>query len=58
MMKDLLDQIEKLRYGLYALSDGKELVDPEVVQVSQELDRLLNEYHNQARDFSDFRRAG
>lgn len=55
---DLLDQIEKLRYGLYALSDGKELVDPEVVQVSQELDRLLNEYYNQARDFSDFRRAG
>lgn len=56
-MKKLIEQIEELRYRLYGLSKGKELVDPEVVQMSQELDRLLNEYY-QSNDYSGLRKVG
>lgn len=51
----LLKRIEDLRSKLYLISQGKDLVDPEVVQMSQELDTLLNIYN---RDLlkSDFRR--
>lgn len=56
-MEQLLSQIEVLRYQLYILSKGKELADPEVVQVSQELDRLLNEYHK-SNNYYGFRKVG
>nr|WP_041220012.1 aspartyl-phosphate phosphatase Spo0E family protein [Desulfitobacterium dichloroeliminans] len=41
----LLREIENLRHQLYVLSADKELADPEVVQLSQELDILLNMYY-------------
>jgi len=40
----LLKEIEDLRHELYILSKDKELVDPVVVRLSQELDLLLNLY--------------
>jgi hypothetical protein len=43
--EQLLRQIEELRCRLYTLVKGRELSDPEVVIVSQELDCLLNWYH-------------
>ncbi len=51
----LLKQIEDLRNKLYLLSQGRDLADPAVVEMSQELDTLLNLYN---RDLlrSDFRR--
>lgn len=56
-MDSLFSQIEELRYQLYYLSKGKELADPEVVQVSQDLDRLLNEFYR-SNDYYGFRKAG
>lgn len=56
-MERLIDQIEELRYRLYLLSKGKELVHPEVVQISQDLDKLLNEYY-QANGYYGFRKVG
>ncbi|MGE4273832.1 MAG: Spo0E family sporulation regulatory protein-aspartic acid phosphatase [Desulfitobacterium sp.] len=41
----LLREIEDLRHQLYVLSEDKELSDPAVVQLSQELDILLNIYY-------------
>lgn len=41
----LLKEIEDLRRQLYVLSQDKELADPAVVQMSQELDILLNLYY-------------
>ncbi|AHF08014.1 sporulation protein Spo0E [Desulfitobacterium metallireducens DSM 15288] len=40
----LLSQIDEQRNRLYNLANGRRLVDPEVVQMSQELDQLLNLY--------------
>lgn len=57
MEQQLLSQIEELRYQLYILSKGKELADPEVVQVSQELDRLLNAFYKE-NDYYGFRKVG
>lgn len=57
MEQQLLDRIEVLRYQLYILSKGKDLVDPEVVQVSQELDRILNEYYR-SNTYYRFRKVG
>lgn len=51
----LLKRIEDLRTKLYLISKGKDLVDPEVVQMSQELDDLLNLYNRDVLK-SDFRR--
>ena len=56
-MERLIDQIEELRYRLYLLSKGKELIHPEVVQISQDLDQLLNEYY-QANNYYGFRKVG
>lgn len=41
----LLKQIEDLRSKLYILSQGRDLADPAVVEMSQELDTLLNLYN-------------
>lgn len=40
----LLQEIENLRNQLYVLSKDRELADPAVVRMSQELDYLLNLY--------------
>jgi hypothetical protein len=40
----LLYVIEKLRQQLNELAKNKYLTDPEVVRLSQRLDRLLNKY--------------
>lgn len=42
----LLVQIDEHRSRLYILAAHRSLVDPEVVQMSQELDDLLNLYNN------------
>lgn len=42
---ELIKRIEELRYRLYRIADGKYLVDPEVVGVSQELDQLINRFY-------------
>jgi hypothetical protein len=47
-VEQLLERIEELRYQLYLLSKGKDLIDPEVVQASQNLDCLLNEYYSKS----------
>lgn len=57
MEQQLLVRIEELRYQLYLLSRGRDLVDPEVVQVSQELDRVLNEYYR-TNAYYRFRKVG
>jgi predicted nuclease with TOPRIM domain len=40
--------IERLRKELLQLGENKPLTDPEVVKLSQRLDRLLNEYNREA----------
>jgi len=44
-MEELLGEIEELRYQLYHAAKDKFLIDPEVVDMSQQLDRLLNKYY-------------
>lgn len=41
----LLTQIDEQRNQLYILVHNRSLVDPDVVQMSQKLDQLLNLYH-------------
>jgi hypothetical protein len=41
----LLKPIEETRQELNQLGKRKPLTDPEVVKLSQKLDRLLNEYY-------------
>ncbi|MDQ0174600.1 aspartyl-phosphate phosphatase Spo0E family protein [Bacillus chungangensis] len=43
-LEDLSRKIEKLRKQLNELGKVKSLYDPEVVDTSQKLDELLNEY--------------
>lgn len=40
----LLEMIEKLRQEMYILAEGRSLADPDVIEISQRLDRLLNQY--------------
>lgn len=43
----LLKKIEEIRALMNKLIEEKdELIDPEIVEVSQQLDRLLNEYND------------
>jgi len=42
--KRLLKKIEALRRKLYKCASARSLVDEQVVQLSQELDELLNQY--------------
>lgn len=44
MEKKLLKRIESLRKRLNKLGSNHNLIDDEVVAVSQQLDQLLNEY--------------
>ncbi|MGC7873066.1 aspartyl-phosphate phosphatase Spo0E family protein [Desulfosporosinus sp. FKB] len=44
MEKKLLKRIEVLRRRLNKFGLNRELIDSEVVEVSQQLDRLLNQY--------------
>jgi chaperonin cofactor prefoldin len=55
--EQLLKQIEELRNKLYNLAEEKYLVDHEVVDVSQELDQLLNEFYRR-EDSNSFRKVG
>ncbi|RNC27959.1 MAG: hypothetical protein AWM53_02070 [Candidatus Dichloromethanomonas elyunquensis] len=41
----LLKRIERLRSKLNKFGVNRDLVDPEVVQLSQELDFVLNKYY-------------
>lgn len=44
-MEEIILRIEELRLELNKLSAYKRLADPEVVQLSQLLDDVLNMYH-------------
>lgn len=39
------DQIEELRLQMMRIASGKELTDPEVVSISEELDSLIIEFY-------------
>ncbi|WP_425801963.1 aspartyl-phosphate phosphatase Spo0E family protein [Desulfitobacterium sp. Sab5] len=43
--------IEETRRELLSLGNSKTLTDPEVVRLSQQLDRLLNEYETLTSDY-------
>lgn len=45
MEKKLLKRIEGLRKKLNKFGHTRNLIDDEVVEVSQQLDRLLNQYY-------------
>lgn len=45
METKLLRRIERLRKKLIKIGMNRNLVDPEVVEVSQQLDILLNQYY-------------
>lgn len=47
--KDLLVTIQNLRGELNVLIEDKELTDPDVIQISQELDEALIRYENLIR---------
>lgn len=51
-LEKLLLQIEELRQQLHAISEGKDLTDPEVVSASKKLDVALNEYYRLLKDKS------
>jgi hypothetical protein len=42
---DLLGQIETLRSILYQCGQGTSLLNPQVLEISQLLDQLLNQYY-------------
>lgn len=41
----LLREIEEYRLKMYELANKKNLTDPEVINISQRLDQLLNKYN-------------
>ncbi|SDI54033.1 aspartyl-phosphate phosphatase Spo0E family protein [Desulfosporosinus hippei] len=43
-INDLIKQIEKLRLDLIEVKEGRSYTDPEVIAVSQALDKVLDEY--------------
>ncbi len=45
MENNLLQRIEEVRQSLYNFAFTENLVAPEVVELSQRLDHLLNQYH-------------
>ncbi len=49
-----MGDIERLRREMCESAKGKPLADPEVVAISQELDKLLVEYHYMKEDFKYF----
>ncbi|AND83521.1 Spo0E family sporulation regulatory protein-aspartic acid phosphatase [Clostridium tyrobutyricum] len=53
-IEEVLLEIEKLRSELYRLINSKgNLMDKDVVKVSQELDRVLNEYRKLIKNSID-----
>lgn len=44
-LEEIMKLIDELRRKLHSKSEGKPLTDPEVVKVSQELNKVLNEYY-------------
>ncbi|AEG61608.1 aspartyl-phosphate phosphatase Spo0E family protein [Desulforamulus ruminis] len=44
-LKGILRLIDELRRKLHNESEGKLLTDPEVVEASEELNRVLNKYY-------------
>jgi hypothetical protein len=46
MVEDtILDEIEKLRIQMYVVASDRELTDPIVLSISEELDSLINEFY-------------
>jgi hypothetical protein len=45
MKTKLLKRIERMRKKLHRIGLNRRLIDPEVVEVSQQLDALLNQYY-------------
>ncbi|MHB1653225.1 MAG: Spo0E family sporulation regulatory protein-aspartic acid phosphatase [Desulfitobacteriaceae bacterium] len=45
MEKDLIESIEKLRMKMSEVAKDKSLVDPQVIEISQRLDVLINEHY-------------
>ncbi|KGK82435.1 sporulation protein Spo0E [Desulfosporosinus sp. HMP52] len=43
-INELIKQIEKLRLDLIKVTEGRSYTDPEVIAVSQALDKVLDEY--------------
>lgn len=44
-LKKKLVEVEKIRKRLYEAAKNKPLTDPEVIRISQKLDRSLNEFY-------------
>jgi hypothetical protein len=49
-LKELMRQIEALRNYMYELIRQKKLHDPEILEVSQQLDELLIKYYELLKD--------
>lgn len=49
MENKILKKIEELRKRLNKFGLTRNLIDPEVIRISQQLDRLLNQYQNTSR---------
>lgn len=47
---NIIDDIEKSREELNKLGSTKDLQDPEVIQMSQSLDQLINEYYKNSHE--------
>ena len=44
-LEELIKQIEELRLRMIKIKEGRSYTDPEVITASQELDAVLNKYH-------------
>ena len=44
-LEELIKQIEELRLRMIKTKEGKSYTNPEVITASQELDAVLNKYH-------------
>ena len=44
-LEELIKQIEELRSIMIKIKEGRSYTDPEVITASQELDAVLNKYH-------------
>ena len=44
-LEKLIKQIEQLRLNMIKIKEGRSYTDPEVITASQELDAVLNKYH-------------
>lgn len=44
-IRELIQKIESIKIRLYELIPKKDLLDPEVIEISQQLDKLLTKYY-------------